>query len=284
MASLPPDDVAVMISAKSRTPLDVRREALSCIPSSVGAGSVTMRKFDEAGFDRAFDDLVTGIRWQEEPEYYPRYRSRYEAVMRRFAKRAPDRPVDVLDIGGGQLAFLAVALWDDRGCVADIDDTGFAGLRARGIDAFQWNVAIEDPPSDRRFDAIFICEVIAHLPVPAHVVLRRLRMLLRPGGVLLCSTPNLYRMRNVVYLLRGRPPFGHFDVPEVRSYRQVLEYTAEHLAWQFEQAGFVDCTVDLEHFAHAPNAPLDRVLSALGAPLRRIPRYRDNLLAVGIAP
>jgi SAM-dependent methyltransferase len=243
-----------------------------------------MRTLDEAAFVRAFDDLVFGSRWQEKPEYYARYRSRYAAMIRRFATRAPDRPVDVLDIGGGQLAFLAVVLWNDRGCVVDIDDTGFAGLRARGVDAFEWNVALEEPPFDRRFDAIFISEVIAHLPVPGHIVLRRLRMLLRTGGVLLCSTPNLYRLRNVVYLLRGRSPFAHFDVPEVRSYGMVVEYTAEHLAWQFERAGFVDYTVDLEHFAHVPNAGLDRVLSILGAPLRPIPRYRDNLLAVGAAP
>ena len=243
-----------------------------------------MRNFDEADFDRAFADLVSGNRWQEEPQYYSRYRTRYAAMIRRFAQRAPDRPVEVLDIGGGQLAFLAVALWDDRGCVADIDDTGFAGLRARGIDTFEWNVALDDAPFDRRFDGIFISEVIAHLPVPGHIVLRRLRMLLRPGGVLLCSTPNLYRLRNVVFLLRGRPLFGHFDVPEARSYSPVVEYSAEHLAWQFERAGFVDCTVDLEHFAHVPNAPLDRMLSTLGAPLRRIPRYRDNLVAVGTAP
>ena len=53
----------------------------------------------------------------------------------------------MLDIGGGQLAFLAVASWDGRGCVADIDDTGFAGLRARGIYTIEWNVALEIPLS-----------------------------------------------------------------------------------------------------------------------------------------
>jgi len=243
-----------------------------------------MRSLDKSAFDRAFADLVSGIRWQETPDYYPRYRTRYEAIMQRFATRAPEPPVDVLDVGGGQLAFLAVALWGDRGCVADIDATGFAGLRARGIDTFVWNVALEDPAFERRFDAIFISEVIAHLPVPGHVVLRRLRTLLRPGGVLLCTTPNLYRLRNIFYLLRGRPLFDHFDVPEVRSYGPAVEYTAEHLAWQLEKAGFVDATVDLEDFSHVPNAPFDRALSTLGAPLRRIPRYRDNLLAVGTAP
>lgn len=245
---------------------------------------MTTRNFDAAGFDRALADLIAAGCWQEEPQYYDRYRSRYEAMIRRFAQRVPDRPVDVLDIGGGQLAFLAVALWHDRGCVADIDATGFAELRARGIDTFEWNVALEDAPVDRRFDAIFISEVLAHLPVPGHIVLRRLRMLLRTGGVLLCSTPNLYRLRNVVYLLRGRSPFDHFDLPDVRSYGPVVEYSAEHLAWQFERAGFVDYTVDLEHFAHAPNAALNRVLSTLGAPLRRIPRYRDNLIGIGTAP
>jgi SAM-dependent methyltransferase len=243
-----------------------------------------LRSFDEARFDRAFDDLVSGIRWQEQPEYYPRYRTRYEAIMRRFATRAPDRPLDVLDIGGGQLAFLAAALWADRGCVGDLDDSCFAGLRARGIDAFQWNLAIEDPPVDRRFDAIFICEVIAHLAVPAHIALRRLRMLLRPGGVLLCSTPNLCRLRNVIYLLRGQSPFDHFDLPGGRSFGAVVEYSAEHLAWQFQRAGFADYTVDLKDFAHVPYARSERVLYTLGAPLRQIPRYRGHLLAVATAP
>ena len=243
-----------------------------------------MRGFDDAAFDRAFGELVSANRWQEEPEYYPRYRTRYSALLRRFAERAPGGRLEVLDIGGGQLAYLAMALWDDHGCVADIDDTCFAGLRARGIDAFRWNIALEDPPPGQRFDAIFFSEVIEHLPVPGHIALRRLRALLRPGGLLVCSTPNLYRLRNLVYLARGRPIFDHFDLPDVRGYGHVLEYSAEHLAWQFGRAGFADYEVELQDFAHVPHQRLDRVLSAIGAPLRRIPRFRDNLLVVAAAP
>jgi SAM-dependent methyltransferase len=243
-----------------------------------------MRDFDEGAFGRAFADLVSEHRWQEQPEYYPRYATRYEAILRRFAERAPGRRLDVLDIGGGQLAFLAVALWKDRGCVADVDDSGFAGLRALGVDTFQWNVALDDPPTDRRFAAIFFSEVLAHLPVPGHVALRRLRTLLRPGGLLLCSTPNLFRLRNVVYLLRGRPLFDHFDVPEVRSYGPVIDYSAEHLAWQLQRAGFVDYTVELRDFTHVPYERLNRMLYTVGSPLRRISRYRDHLLAVATAP
>jgi SAM-dependent methyltransferase len=244
---------------------------------------VTVRVFDEGAFERAFTEMAS-IRWQEEPEYYPRYRTRYEAILRRFAEEAPERRLDLLDIGGGQLAYLAVALWTDRGCVADIGDDCFAALRAKGIEAFEWDLALEDAPTDRRFDAVFFSEVIEHLPVPGHIALRRLRTLLRSGGLLFCSTPNLYRLRNIVYLIRGRPLFDHFDLPGERGYGHVLEYSAEHLAWQFQRAGFVDYVVELHDFTHVPHERLDRALSALGAPLRRIPRYRDNLLAVATAP
>ena len=242
-----------------------------------------MRAFDEVAFGQAFREMA-GIGWQEEPEYYPRYQTRYAAIVRRFAEKAPERGLDVLDIGGGQLAYLAVALWKDRGCVADVDDTSFATLRANGIDAFQWDLARDDPPTDRRFDAIFFSEVIEHLPIPGHIALRRLRALLRSGGLLLCSTPNLYRLRNIVFLMRGRPLFDHFDLPGERGYGHVLEYSAEHLAWQFQRAGFVDCEVELRDFKHVPHRRSDQVLAMVGAPLRRVPHYRDSLLAVATAP
>jgi hypothetical protein len=74
------------------------------------------------------------------------------------------------------------------------------------------------------------------------------------------------------------------NLPGERGYGHVLEYSAEHLAWQFQRAGFVDYVVDLHDFTHVPHERLDRALATFSAPLRRIPRYRDNLLAVATAP
>jgi SAM-dependent methyltransferase len=243
-----------------------------------------MRTFELARFEVAFDQMISRIRWQEEPQYYPRYKARYLAMLRHFAEAVPDRSLDVLEIGGGQLAYLSGQLWErDRVCVADIQDYCFADLQTNGIDAFEWDVALKDPPTERRFDVIFFSEVIEHLPVPGHIPLARLRSMLRPDGFLFCSTPNLYRLRNIVYLISGRQLFDYFDLPGERGYGHVLEYSADHLAWQFQCAGFRDFSVELCDFAHVPNGRTDRMLAALGAPLRRISRYRDNLVVVAKA-
>lgn len=70
-----------------------------------------MREISVNQFDKSFSDMVTSIRWQEEPHYYPRYRERYLAMLRQFARTAPATGIDLLEIGGAQLAYLSTKLW-----------------------------------------------------------------------------------------------------------------------------------------------------------------------------
>jgi SAM-dependent methyltransferase len=245
---------------------------------------MTPRGFSEQLFNDVFEQVVMAGTWQEQTQYYPRYRTRYEAVLRRYAELVPSHPIDVLEIGGGQLAALATRLWGDRGAVGDLGDTCFPTLKENGVETFHYNLARDEPPPGKVFDAVLFSEVIEHLPVPGHVALHRLLKMLRPGGLIVCSTPNLYRLRNVVYLAAGRPIFDHFDTPGDRGSGHVLEYSAEHLRWQFERSGFLDVEVELREFAHRPHRRLDRLLSVAGKPLLCVARFRDNLMATGVAP
>ncbi|HWE37742.1 MAG TPA: class I SAM-dependent methyltransferase [Isosphaeraceae bacterium] len=242
------------------------------------------RDLDRRTFDRVFDEVVVRGRFNEVPEYYPRYRSRYRALMKLYAEVAGPPPIDFLDIGGGQYAAMAATLWGDRATLADVGGSNGDYLRERGVRPVEWNLCGDAEPFDAEFDVAMFSEVIEHLPIPGHIVLERLRRALRPGGTLICTTPNLYRLRNVVYMAIGKRMFDHFRMPTDRGLGHILEYTRDHLRWQFERAGFEDVGVELRQFPHNPNALHFRVLSWLGAPLYLVPRFREALVVVARAP
>jgi SAM-dependent methyltransferase len=217
--------------------------------------------------------------------YYRRYRSRYKECLERFAALAPSRPVDVLDVGGGQLALMSTKLWGDHGVVADLPGPHLLYMAGHGVETTEWNLCKAEPPFIAKFDFVFLSEVIEHLPIPGYVVLERLRRVLRPGGVIICTTPNLYRLRNVLFMALGRPIFDNFQYPDHEvALGHVLEYSRDHLDWQFKKAGFTGNRVEFSQMHHLPTNPLFRPLAWLGYPLHLLPRWRDNLVATAYAP
>ena len=236
------------------------------------------RDWNDRLFEDSFERLIVGGTFNEEPAYYPRYKSRYKDLLRRYAAQAPQAPQRVLDVGGGQLALLCRAMWGDEAHAADIGGDHLAYLRSQGVQTTLWNLCADEQPFEDRFDYVFFSEVIEHLPIPGHVVLERLRRALRPGGTLICSTPNLYRLRNIVFMALGKRIFDHFRMPTDHGLGHVLEYSREHLVWQLETAGFAQPQVEFVQMHHAPNRLLHRIMYVMGSPLFMVPRWRDNLV------
>jgi SAM-dependent methyltransferase len=244
------------------------------------------RTWDGRAFDRLYAGLICDERFPfGTPEYYTRYRSRYKLLLNRYCSLAPSNPVDVLDVGGGQLALLASRMWGDRAAVADLPGQPQLNyLESLGIAPIAWNLCEQQEPCGARYDFIFFSEVIEHLPLPGHIVLQRLRRALKRGGMLICSTPNVARVRNILHLVLGRPIMDHMDLPGPNSLGHVIEYSRDDLQWQLEKAGFRDCTVEYHQMHHLPVKPVHRVLSCMGYPLFLVPHFRDNLVAVAVAP
>ena len=68
------------------------------------------------------------------------------------------------------------------------------------------------------------------------------------------------------------------------SLSHVLEYSRDHLAWQFRKASFTQICVEYSQMHHLPTNPLLRPLALLGYPLHLVPHWRDYLVATAIAP
>ena len=90
---------------------------------------------------------------------------------------------------------------------------------------------------DHSYDIILLCEVIEHLARWPAEVMAELKNYLKPGGLLLITTPNLHRLSNIIRMCTGRRLFAHF-VPEELVMGHLREYTPEELIYLINYAGF----------------------------------------------
>ncbi|MBI3317688.1 MAG: class I SAM-dependent methyltransferase [Candidatus Omnitrophica bacterium] len=154
----------------------------------------------------------------------PITRSRYESILARMERFRP--PGRILDVGCGAGQFLAVAEsrgW--RGTGLEVSRSALDLLKQRRGAQFQvMETTLQelDLP-EGSFDAVTLFEVLEHLDQPVEL-LRRAAALLKEGGLLYLTTPNLNSLSR--RLLGGR---WRVIAPEHRclfspaSIRQALE-------------------------------------------------------------
>jgi SAM-dependent methyltransferase len=147
-----------------------------------------------------------------------------------------------------------------------------------------FNLELSDPPyPEGSFDVIVFGEILEHLDIDPLGIFPKLHGLLKPGGVLVLTTPNAVRLINVAYMLAGSNFFDRYH-PETGIYgRHNREFTAPELARLLPDAGFVNVqvtTIDRYDYDRIPifkdnyeepgrifytREDLDRMLDAVGA-------------------
>lgn len=239
-----------------------------------------------AAFDAAYERFVRTAGFFEPGGYYDLSRERYWLTLGYLADIRLPRPAAILEIGGGQMAILAEKLFGDDGTVGDISESYRAPVDAAGVRWEKINLMEDDPASCQgRFDAIVLAEVIEHLPIPPYVILGKLRRWLKPDGVVLLTTPNLFRLRNLARMAMGRDPFDRFILPRPDiGLGHQTEYSAKHLGWQIREAGFALETMAHDQLGVAGFSVKARVARRLLAPLRLRKAWREELVAVGRNP
>jgi len=124
----------------------------------------------------------------------------------------------------------------------EVGDAEFAKrMHTRGIDVVQADVERDPFPfADETFDAALFTEVIEHLAFNPFHPLDKIWRVLRPGGILVFSTPNLVSFDHRWAFLRGRtiyPPLTAelaLTFPADFSQRHVREYTPQELRYILE--------------------------------------------------
>ena len=232
-------------------------------------------------FDEVYDSRIVGGGFFESDNYYRQEKERYWRSLELLCELNIAAPAKILEIGGGQMAVLCKALFEDDCTVGDVSQRYVAPLRNAGIELRTIDLMAPDTNDVvEQFDVVLLLEVIEHIPLPAHVVVEGIKPFLKPQGILFLTTPNLFRMRNLVRMLLGVEFLDHFTMPQPgQGLGHQLEYSAKHLRWQLERAGLaVEMLVhdSMGRTAHSLGA---RMARSLLAPLDLRPIWRNGLAA-----
>ena len=135
----------------------------------------------------------------------PYHRRRLELAVGLLCERLPAGAlVADLGAGGGDVAALLAARGLRPVACDAVPDAGRAALDA-GFPAVALDVGEELPLRAGSLDGVFAGEIIEHVYDPLSL-LREIRRVLRPGGVLVLTTPNLATAQDRLRFLAGRSP------------------------------------------------------------------------------
>jgi SAM-dependent methyltransferase len=232
-------------------------------------------------FDETYDTFILGAGFVESDEYYRIERERYWRSLELLCQVNTATPAKILEIGGGQLALLCKKLFGDSATVVDLTPDYSSPLRKEGIRFLTHDlVSCEAITIGDEFDIVILLEVIEHIPLPAHVVIERIKPLLKPTGLLFLTTPNLFRIRNLIRMFTGTEFLDRFTIAEPgRGLGHQLEYSADHLQWQLQRAGMEIVMLKHDRLGRIGHSFKTRLGLSLLAPLRLRPIWQDALVA-----
>jgi SAM-dependent methyltransferase len=239
-----------------------------------------------------------------EAGYLEYHRRRYQDTLRLLP---PGEGRRLLDVGSfpGHLSALAQARgWEVVGLNNAIEGAGawaefLERCAERKIAILSCEVEREPfPLATGSVDAVLFCELFEHLHLNPFHTLKEIFRVLRPGGLLVLTTPNLRRIETFSRLVHGwgiQPPVSrafHELLPSVLYHRHNREYTADELAYYLEAQGkdLYDFRVDRVYYSDALDAAheipavfggrVGRREQRLARALRRLrPRLRGQLIA-----
>jgi glycosyltransferase involved in cell wall biosynthesis len=165
-----------------------------------------------------------------------------------------------------------------RGCYLGAAGTDLKMITARDGETFGCNVDLFDcerdifPYANGTFAVVLCCELLEHLRRDPMRMVSEIYRVLREGGVLILTTPNIVSLRALNAIIHGNHPGFYSQYPDphgdpATNSRHEREYTPAEISKLLEASGFTVEHLETGCYGVAPTAGTElavRVLSSLG--------------------
>ena len=179
---------------------------------------------------------------QQKDLYYQIHVNRYQEIFNKIKSLNFSPGSKVLDIGCYPpylLDFLTEQKFDTYGICSQHETVNRSKISILNID----NDSL--PYKDDQFSLIVISEVLEHLTGDPVNILSEIYRVLKPGGYLLLTTPNVLRIQNIISLLIGKNIYFGLDQLKNSSqksgtiyFRHNREYFSKELLILLKSSGF----------------------------------------------
>lgn len=144
------------------------------------------------------------------------------------------------------------------------------------------------PYSGGHFDTVLCCELLEHLPGDPMHMMGEINRILKPGGALVLTTPNIASLRALSAALQGYHP-GFFpayihpaEEGQETEARHNREYAPREISLLFRDAGFETALLETGEFRDVPHPEHEWVLHLLEHYNLSSELRGDGIYAVGV--
>lgn len=193
---------------------------------------------------QSIDKLIEHINFESrrQENYYHKMKDRYEFNLNHVSTN--ELGARILEVGAEPYQ-LPVAYQELGYEVVGLDldpDRGSSVIENHNLDIRQTDINQDRfPLEENSFDMVVFSEVFEHLFRPLHA-LGEIHRVLRPGGTLLITTPNLYRLGNIVRFISGDgfdDAFGQWEKLErIGHMGHVRQYSRPQIVEFLKKTGF----------------------------------------------
>jgi len=293
---------APQAGGRGKTALDGRLEDRRSGPNAPGPVSAAWVR-DQ--LERLAAELPPGQHRRDFELYGTTHAERFAGLLSEILAHSPPDPSGVLDVGSfpGHFTLLLKRLGYAVAALAQPLGAHFAvapyneALRAAGVPRVECDIERGYAPlSADAFGAAVFSEVIEHLAFNPFHALAEICRVLKPGGRLWLTTPNLASARYVLRLLRGRSIGVPIDspwseaFPTARGLKHEREYTAEEIRRFFSPGdrhayGFDQPRIEFRNWlGDTPGALGPRARRIESTITRLFRRFDNTLLATAVKP